>query len=84
MGPISVLVVDDNPTFRRAVTRFLEEDCQGEVVVVGAVGKGEEALAQAQRLQPQVILLDLRMPGLSGLEVIPLLRKALRMRASSP
>ncbi|OGG44601.1 MAG: hypothetical protein A3F84_05580 [Candidatus Handelsmanbacteria bacterium RIFCSPLOWO2_12_FULL_64_10] len=77
MDPVSVLVVDNHPAFLDAVTRFLREECRGEVVVVGTASGGQEALAQARRLQPQVILLDLRMPGLSGLKAIPLLRGAL-------
>jgi DNA-binding NarL/FixJ family response regulator len=72
MKPISVLLVDDNPSFLRIVTRFLEQ--QGDVAVVGAAGGGEEALALAQDLEPDVVLVDLAMPGLSGLATIPLLR----------
>jgi DNA-binding response OmpR family regulator len=75
MKPISVLLVDDNPTFLRIATRFLQED-EG-VVVVGTAGGGEEALTQAQTLRPQVILLDLAMPDLPGLEAIPFLRNIL-------
>jgi DNA-binding NarL/FixJ family response regulator len=69
--------VDNHPAFLDAVTRFLREESGGEVVVVGTAGGGQEALAQARRLQPQVILIDLRLPGLSGLKAIPLLRRAL-------
>ena len=78
MNPISVLLVDDNPTFSRIAARFLQE--HGDVVVVGAVGGGEEALAHAhaQALQPQVVLLELGMPGLTGLETI------LRLRSMMP
>lgn len=77
MNPISVLLVDDSPTFLNFLTHFLKKCCYDEVVVVGTVRSGEEALAQARDLQPQAILLDLHMPGLSGLEVIPRLRKML-------
>ncbi|MBI2951942.1 response regulator transcription factor [bacterium] len=77
MGPVSVLLVDDSPLFLDIATRFLQEEYRGEVVVVGVAGGGEEALAQAQLLQPQVILIDLNMPGMSGLEAIPRLREAL-------
>lgn len=72
MKPISVLLVDDNPTFLRATSQFLE--AHDDVVVVGTAERGEEALTQAQALQPQVILMDLAMPGLPGLDVIPRLR----------
>lgn len=77
MGPISVLLVDDNLTFLGILRRFLEEDHQNEVMVIGTAGCGAEGLALARSLRPHMILLDLRMPGLSGLETIPLLRSML-------
>ena len=77
MGSISVLLVDDNPTFLRILTRFLQEQSQGDIVVVGSVVGGRDAMAQAQALQPQVILLDLDMPDLPGLEVLPRLREGM-------
>lgn len=70
---ISLLIVDDNHTFLGAAIRFLQE----EGIHVEAALSAEEGLACAQTMRPQVILLDLAMPRLSGLEVIPLLRKAL-------
>jgi DNA-binding NarL/FixJ family response regulator len=73
--PISVLLVDDNPAFLRIATRFLQE--HNDIVVIGAADGGEEALALAQDLQPDVVLIDLAMPGLSGLATIPLLRAML-------
>jgi DNA-binding NarL/FixJ family response regulator len=72
MNPISILLVDDNPSFLRIATRFLQE--HDDVMVVGTAGGGEEALALAQDQQPDVVLIDLAMPGLSGLATIPLLR----------
>ena len=72
MPQITVLLVDDNPTFLRIASRFLER--QNEVVVAGTAGGGEEALLQARALRPQVILLDLAMPDLPGLDAIPRLR----------
>lgn len=77
MGPISVLLVDDNLTFLGILRRFLQEGHQNEVMVIGTAGGGAEGLAQARSLRPQMILLDLRMPGLCGLETIPLLRSML-------
>ncbi len=76
MKPISVLLVDDNPTFLSIVTRFLEQ--HEEINVVDAVNGGEEALAQAHRLKPDVVLIDLAMPKVSGMEAI------LRLRAAWP
>ena len=77
MPPISILLVDDNSAFLRMATRFLQEHCGNMVVVVGVAGGGEEALVKAQDLRPEVVLLDLAMPDLPGLEVIPRLRAAL-------
>ncbi len=70
----SVLMVDDEPTFLRVASLFLRTHHRNEVEIVGTANNGEECLAQAQRLAPQVVLLDLNMPGLSGLQTIPLLR----------
>ena len=72
---IRVLVVDDNEAFLRVATDFLQR--QHELTVVGAICGSEEALAQAQDLQPQVILIGLDMPGLTGLETISRLRNVL-------
>lgn len=74
MPPISVLVVDTNPSLLRVLTDFLQEHSQNAVVVVGTARGATEALAQAQALLPQVILLDLQVPGLPCLEMIPRLR----------
>ncbi len=75
MRSITVLLVDDNPGFLRIAARFLEQE--EDVVVVGAAGGGEEALALARELEPDVVLVDLAMPGLSGLETMPRLRAML-------
>jgi DNA-binding NarL/FixJ family response regulator len=72
MKPISVLLVDDNPVFLRITTRFLQQ--HDDIVVVGAASGGQEALALTQDLQPDIVVIDLAMPGLSGLATIPLLQ----------
>ena len=72
---ISVLLVDDSQVFLDAALSFLQR--HHELLIIGALLSGEEALAQAQELEPQVILVDLNMPGLSGLETIPRLRAML-------
>jgi DNA-binding NarL/FixJ family response regulator len=69
------LLVDDSPFFRCIAARFL--GAYDDVALVGTADGGEGALSQAQALRPQVVLLDLAMPGMSGLEVIPLLRRLL-------
>jgi len=72
---IRVLVVDDNEPFRRVATDFLRR--HDDLIVVGAICGSKEALAQAQDLGPQVILIGLDTPGLIGLETISRLRKVL-------
>lgn len=75
MKPISVLLVDNNHTFLRIATHFLE--VQDNVIVVGAIRGDEDALAQTQDLQPDIILIDVSTPNQYGLELISCLRAAL-------
>ncbi len=77
MAQISVLLVDDNPGFLRTLASFLERSAQGELVIAGTALGGKEALTKVQSLRPQVILIDLAMPDLHGLEAIPQLRSML-------
>ena len=77
MNPISILMVDDDSVFVDFMSRFLQKYCQGEVALLGTAEGGKEGLVEAERLRPQVVLLDLRMPGLSGIDVLPDLRKLL-------
>jgi DNA-binding NarL/FixJ family response regulator len=68
-----VLVVDDHPLTRDALGSLL---AQGGFEVVGEAADGVEALDLAESLQPDLILLDLSMPGLDGLAALPRLRDA--------
>lgn len=77
MNRVSVLLVDDSVVFLGAATQFLRDHCAEEVDVIGTADGGDRAIVQAEALRPQVILLDLRMPGMTGLEVIPRLRALL-------
>jgi len=72
VNPITVMLVDDNPIFLKAATQFLE--AHKYISVIGTANGGEEALAQVRSLEPQIVLIDLAMPGLPGLEAIPRLR----------
>ena len=65
---IRVLIVDDHAFVRKGVRAFLEE--VGDIEVVGEAGDGEEAVAQSKALQPDVILMDLVMPHMDGVEAI--------------
>ena len=78
MAQISVLLVDDNPTLLRVLSRFLEELSAGAVRVVGTVLGGREAEAQALALQPDIVVVDLQMPDVPGLALLP------RLRVSTP
>lgn len=75
--PISVLLVDDNASFLDNAARFLQEHASGELVVAGLASEGKEALEKAGLLQPDIVLLDLNLPDLSGLDMIPRLRDLL-------
>jgi DNA-binding NarL/FixJ family response regulator len=74
LKPISILVVDDSVVFLRTVKIFLEQ--LDYVQVVGTACGGEEGLEKAVALRPDIVLLDLSMPDLGGLEVIPKVRAA--------
>ncbi|HEX9986125.1 MAG TPA: response regulator transcription factor [Thermoanaerobaculia bacterium] len=73
MKPIRILLADDH-TLVRAGIRGLVESLHG-VEVVGEAGDGYEALTLAETLRPDLVLLDIGMPGLNGLEAAPRLSK---------
>ena len=73
MTPISGVVCDDVPELRRLLRECLEHG--GEMKVVGEAADGREALEVIERLQPDVVVLDLSMPQLDGLEAIPLIHQ---------
>ena len=63
---LRVLVVEDHPLFRRGVIGLLQA-AEG-LSVVGTAGSGEEAVNLAAQLRPDVVLMDLQLPGISGIE----------------
>lgn len=73
---IKVLVVDDHDLVRMGISRMLE-DVKG-ISVVGEAASGEEAMQQVRELQPDVVLMDVKMPGIGGLEAT---RKIVRQNA---
>ena len=64
----TAIVVDDEPHLRDYLQRLLTE-CWPELAVVATAGNGREALAAAAEHQPDIAFLDIKMPGMSGLEV---------------
>jgi DNA-binding NarL/FixJ family response regulator len=67
-GPIRVVLCDDAPSFRALLRYTLDED--PDVVVVGEAGDGEAGLAAVAALRPDVVLLDISMPRVHGLDAI--------------
>ena len=70
---IKVLVADDHPVVRKGVQTCLAK--QGKIRIVGEAVDGDEALLKARELSPDVVLMDISMPGLNGLAVTEMLRK---------
>jgi DNA-binding NarL/FixJ family response regulator len=66
MNPIRVLIADDHPHFRDGMHGLLGS--VGDTEVVGEAATGEEAAELAADVQPDVILLDIKMPGINGIE----------------
>lgn len=73
MSPTNVLLVDDHPVVRTGIRNLLEK--APDIVVVGEASDGMEALELVKQLNPDVLLLDMEMPGLNGNEVAQELQK---------
>jgi DNA-binding NarL/FixJ family response regulator len=68
---ISIVLADDHPLVRRGIRAAFE--AEEDLEIVGEAGDGLQALRLAERLQPDVLVLDLVMPGLNGLDALPAL-----------
>jgi DNA-binding NarL/FixJ family response regulator len=64
---ISVMIVDDHPLFLQGLRKVLRE--ADDIAVVGAAQDGQEALSMAQELTPDVVLLDINLPSMNGMQV---------------
>ncbi|WP_431773219.1 response regulator [Streptomyces cucumeris] len=69
---IRVLLVDDHQVVRRGLRTFLE--VQDDIDVVGEASDGEEGVARAEELRPDVVLMDVKMPGIDGIQALRTLR----------
>lgn len=70
-----VIVADDHAIVRKGVRALLESE--GDILVVAEAGDGEEVLARARELRPDLVLLDISMPGMNGIEAARALRREL-------
>jgi DNA-binding NarL/FixJ family response regulator len=77
VAPVRVLIVDDEDLFLRAASAVVDEVDGFEVV--GSVGSGEESISAAEKLRPDLVLMDVNLPGMDGLEST----RRLRARAVS-
>jgi len=72
--PLRVLIVDDHPMYRSGLRAVLDDD--PELDVVGDAADGGEAVARVLEMQPDVVVMDLQMPGMSGIEATRLITSA--------
>lgn len=71
MTRVSVLIAEDHREMRENIRRFLEPEFE----VVGVVGDGQALINEATRIEPDVLLVDISMPALNGIEAVAQLRK---------
>jgi DNA-binding NarL/FixJ family response regulator len=74
-NPIHVLVVDDHPLLRQELQSLVS--CSGDIKIIGEAIDGEQACELAQRLQPDVILMDIEMPTMNGIDATRWIKTAL-------
>jgi len=75
MPQIQIMIVDDSVVVRKALTSVLSSDA--DLAIMGWASNGRLAVAKLQTLRPDIILLDIEMPEMNGLETIPEIRKIL-------
>lgn len=73
--PITLLIVDDNPQFLQTISEYLGQHFSEDIKIVGTANNGNYAINQVKKHQPEVVLLDMKMPDLHGFDVIPLIRQ---------
>lgn len=70
---MNILIADDHPLFRKGVRNLLQTT--DDLIVVGESSTGDETVQLAEKLQPDLILMDIRMPGLNGIEVTKIVKE---------
>jgi len=71
--PVTILLVDDHPIVRQGLRHLLDDE--PDLKVLGEAGDGVEALLLVERLKPDILIVDMMMPGLNGLEVLRQIKK---------
>ncbi len=74
MAPIRIVLVDDHEVARRGIRSVLKSNPNLEIV--GEAADGEEAIRKAGEFRPDIVLLDISLPGISGIEAAPSIRAA--------
>jgi DNA-binding NarL/FixJ family response regulator len=74
MDKIRVILADDHPITRAGIRRFLDKAT--DIEIIGEIDNGDDALHETLELKPDVLLLDMEMPGISGVEVAKALKAA--------
>ena len=73
--PISLLIVDDNPQFLQTISEYLREHFSADINIIGTAESGEKAIELVKKHEPNLVLLDMKMPEIHGFDVIPLIRQ---------
>ena len=71
--PIKIIIADDHALLRQGIRNVLE--LEEDLIVIGEAGDGEQAVQQAAELMPDILLLDINMPKMNGIEFLRNLRK---------